>query len=103
MPQYNKLMGIFKQYGSWLQSLGIDSLGALNDSIKDGTIREIILVSEALHEKKISQIAKKIADKGQQYKVVMISGRLIRKDDIFQKAGHSTAYLWNITHRHRNG
>jgi len=74
MPGYSKLMGIFKQYGSWLESLDIDSLGALNDSIKNGSIREIILVSEALHEQKISQIAEKIAKKGNQYKVVMISG-----------------------------
>jgi uridine kinase len=74
MPGYSKLMGIFKQYGSWLESLDIDSLGALNDSIKNGSIREIILVSEALHEQKISQIAEKIAKKGTQYKVVMISG-----------------------------
>ncbi len=74
MPGYGKLMGIFKQYGSWLESLDIDSLGALNDSIKNGNIREIILVSEALHEQKISQIAEKIAKKGTQYKVVMISG-----------------------------
>jgi len=74
MPGYGKLMGIFKQYGSWLESLDIDSLGALNDSIKTGNIREVILVSEALHEQKISQIAAKIARKRGQYKVIMISG-----------------------------
>jgi uridine kinase len=74
MPGYGKLMGIFKQYGSWLESLDIDSLGALNDSINGGNIREVILVSEALHEQKISQIAEKIARKRGQYKVVMISG-----------------------------
>ncbi len=41
---------------------------------RNGNIREVILVSEALHEKKISQIAEKIAQKRKQYKVIMISG-----------------------------
>lgn len=74
MPRYSKLLQVFKQYGSWLQSLDIDSLGALNDSIQNGTIREVILVSEALHEQKISQIAEKIAKRSKQVKVVMIAG-----------------------------
>ena len=74
MPVYSKLLEIFKQYGSWLESLDIDSLGALNDSIQNGTIREVILISEALHEQKISQIADKIAKKKDTVKVVMIAG-----------------------------
>lgn len=74
MPRYSKLLGIFKQYGSWLESLDIDSLGSLNDSIINGTIREVVLVSEALHEQKISQIAARIAKKIDQIKVVLIAG-----------------------------
>ena len=74
MPKYSKLLQIFKQYGSWLQSLDIDSLGALNDTIQNGTIREVILVSEALHEQKISQIAEKIARKNGKVRVVLIAG-----------------------------
>ena len=74
MPNYSKLLGLFKQYGAWLENLDIDSLGSLNDSIKNGMIREVILVSEALHEQKISQIADKIAKKSSKIKVVMIAG-----------------------------
>jgi uridine kinase len=74
MPSYSKLLQIFKQYGSWLESLEIDSLGALNDSVQNGTIREVILVSEALHEQKISQIAAKIAKRKNDVRVVMIAG-----------------------------
>jgi uridine kinase len=74
MPHYSKLIGIFNQYGSWLENLDIDSVGALNDSIQNKTIREVILVSEALHEQKISQIAERIAGKNGQIKVVLISG-----------------------------
>jgi len=50
MPPYGKLIDLFKQYGSWLESLDIDSVAALNDSISNKAIREVILVSEALHE-----------------------------------------------------
>lgn len=74
MPSYNKLLKIFKQYGSWLESLDIDSVGALNDSITSGTIREVILVSEALHEQKIAQIASKIANHSRDIRIVLIAG-----------------------------
>ena len=74
MPSYSKLLQIFKQYGSWLESLDIDSVGALNDSIKSGSIREVILVSEALHEQKIAQIASIIAGKKSKVRIVLIAG-----------------------------
>ena len=74
MPSYTKLLGIFKQYGSWLENLDIDSVGALNEAIKDQSIREVILVSEALHEQKISQIASRIAKKADTVRVVLIAG-----------------------------
>ncbi|MDP2964452.1 MAG: nucleoside kinase [Pelolinea sp.] len=74
MPSYKKLLKIFEQYGSWLQSLDIESAGALNDSISSGSIREVILVSEALHEQKIAQIASKIANRVPKTKIVLIAG-----------------------------
>ena len=74
MPAYDKLLTIFEQYGSWLESLDIDSVGALNDSIASGAIREVILVSEALHEQKISDIAAKIANHSKGVKIVLIAG-----------------------------
>ena len=74
MPSYTKLLKIFEQYSSWLQSLDIESAGALNDSILNGSIREVILVSEALHEQKIAQIASKIADRVPKTKIVLIAG-----------------------------
>lgn len=74
MPSYTKLLKIFEQYSSWLQSLDIESAGALNDSISTGSIREVILVSEALHEQKIAQIASKIAGRAPKTKIVLIAG-----------------------------
>ena len=61
MPDYPKLLLAFRQYGDWLDRLGIGSVGALNDAIKAGRIREVILVSEALHEQQVANAAAQIA------------------------------------------
>lgn len=69
-----KLLGAFRQYGAWLEKLGIGSVGALNDSIQAGRSREVILVSEALHEQTIADIARQISDRRDQARLVLISG-----------------------------
>jgi uridine kinase len=74
MPQYPKLLTTFRKYGSWLERLGIANVGALNDAIHAGRIREIILTSEALHEQNVAEIAAQIAARKGQVKVVLISG-----------------------------
>jgi uridine kinase len=74
MPQYPKLLATFRKYGEWLERLGIANVGALNDAIEAGRIREIILTSEALHEQFVSQIASQIAAQKEQIRVVLISG-----------------------------
>ncbi|MGV8025050.1 MAG: nucleoside kinase [Anaerolineaceae bacterium] len=74
MPKYTKLREIFQQYGDWLSSLGIDSVGSLNDAILNNGIHEVILVSEALHEQKISEIATQIADNKPEKKLILIAG-----------------------------
>lgn len=74
MPEYPKLLAAFRQYGDWLERLGIVSVGALNDAIKDEQIEEIILVSEALHEQQIANIAAQIAARHDKVKVVLIAG-----------------------------
>ena len=74
MPSYKKLRHIFQQYSKWLSNLGINSVGALNDAIKFDSVREVILVSEALHEQKISQIAQKITSRKKRVQIVLIAG-----------------------------
>jgi len=54
--------------------LGIDSVGSLNDSIQAGNIREIILVSEALHDLQISDITQQIAEKSDESRIILIAG-----------------------------
>jgi uridine kinase len=74
MPSYPQLLTSFRQYGEWLETLGIQSVGALNDAIKDGRINEVILVSEALHAQQISRLANEIRKKKDQIKVILIAG-----------------------------
>jgi uridine kinase len=73
-PEYPKLLNTFRVYGNWLERLGISSVGALNDAIQDQKIDEVILVSEALHEQNVSEIAAQIASRRDQVRVVLIAG-----------------------------
>ncbi|HML40155.1 MAG TPA: nucleoside kinase [Bellilinea sp.] len=74
LPESALLINTFRQYGAWLNRLGIDSVGALNDSISAGRINEVILVSEALHEQKIAEIARKIVARAGESRIVLIAG-----------------------------
>jgi uridine kinase len=80
MPNYPKLLATFRQYGQWLDRLGIASVGALNDAILAGRIHEIILVSEALHEEHVADIAEQItartnrSDPSKMVRIILIAG-----------------------------
>ncbi len=69
-----QLTAIFRQYGEWLHLLGVESVSGLNEAIASGRIREIILVSEALHEQRVAQIAGQIADRPDRVRLVLIAG-----------------------------
>lgn len=68
-----KLASIFKEAEEWAHILDINYVASLNDLIKRGGARDLILVSEAFHEKKISKIADYIAS-NKMIKVVLIAG-----------------------------
>ena len=74
LPDYSKLLNTFCEYGDWLDRLGIANVGALNDAIQEKRIREVILVSEALHEQRISDIAAQIAEGSRQARVILVAG-----------------------------
>jgi len=70
---YPQLTAIFREYGKRLRLLGVDSVSGLNEAIYSGRVREIILVSEALHEQRITQIADQITQK-ESVRLVLIAG-----------------------------
>ncbi len=57
-PQrFTALREVFDEYGEWLSLLGMRDVGSLNEAVRDGHIDQVILVFEALHEKRIAEIA----------------------------------------------
>lgn len=72
MPSH-KLFHVLRESAEWGEKLDIGTIGALNDAIAQGRIRDVILVSEALMERKIGRMAEEIAAMPDK-KFVMIAG-----------------------------
>ncbi|MCQ2113541.1 MAG: nucleoside kinase [Bacteroidaceae bacterium] len=68
-----KLFEMFREQHHWQNLLGLSTVGSFNEAVDLGYSTSLINVSEALQEKKISQIADMIAAK-KGVKVVLISG-----------------------------
>ncbi|MDE6697955.1 MAG: nucleoside kinase, partial [Lachnospiraceae bacterium] len=71
-PQ-RKMYNVLKESSKWSEMLEINTVGALNDIISSSSIEDMILVQEALQEKKIGDIAEEIKNRGN-VKYVMIAG-----------------------------
>ncbi|MDD3172389.1 MAG: nucleoside kinase [Herbinix sp.] len=72
VPQV-KLFETLRESNQWAQMLDIQNVGTLNDVIAAGKMNDLILVQEALQEKKISDIAETIKNCGDK-KFIMIAG-----------------------------
>ena len=73
MTHQDKMFGIFKEHHRWQEILGLRTIGDLNEAIDAGHSPQLIQVSEALQEKKISKIADEIANR-KGIKLVLIAG-----------------------------
>ena len=69
----DKMFGIFKEHHRWQNILGMRTIGDLNEFIDKGFSPQLIQISEALQEKKISKIADEIANR-KGIKLVLIAG-----------------------------
>ncbi len=69
-----KLFEIFREAERWGQILGFDTVGAMNRLIEEGQGAEVVRVAEALHEKKIAQIADLISARVPEIRVILIAG-----------------------------
>ena len=73
LVKQEKMFGVFSENHKWQTIMGLNTIGDLNDLVAKGMENVMINVSEALQEKKISNIAEKIAER-KDVKVVLISG-----------------------------
>ncbi len=72
--QYPKLVAVYNEYSEWMDVIGIPNVGTLNEAHERGRMREVILVSEALHEQRIARIASDIAEQHPYVRLVLIAG-----------------------------
>ena len=73
MTNQDKMFGIFKEHHQWQGILGLRTIGDLNEAIDKGYSPQLIMIGEALQEKKIARIADEIARR-KGVKLVLIAG-----------------------------
>lgn len=75
IPEYRddaKLYKAFEEVEEWDRLLGINYVSELNRNVENGSARDMILLSEALHEKRVAEIADMIKASGK--RIVLIAG-----------------------------
>ena len=76
LPEFAPLPKLFHTLADsseWGKRLDLETVGALNDKIAAGDMSHLILIQEALQEKRIAEIAAQIAER-KTAKIVMIAG-----------------------------
>ncbi len=68
-----KIGETFKEHHEWNNILGITTIGDFNEAVEKGFSTDLINISEALQEKKISKIAEQIAERND-VKIVLLAG-----------------------------
>ena len=74
--EQKKMLSVFKEYVRFNQIARLSNVGNLNKAVQKGLAPDLIKVTEALHEKKIAEIADEIAEKNKkgEARVVLIAG-----------------------------
>lgn len=73
MREQGKMFDVFREQHRWQHILGLSTVGEFNEACANGHTNDLINVSEALHEKKISRLADRIAE-NRDIKVILIAG-----------------------------
>ncbi|MEG6521337.1 nucleoside kinase [Desulfotomaculum sp. 1211_IL3151] len=77
VPPYveqGKLANIHYEAKKWANIIKVNNVVSLNDVVTKGDINNLIRISEALHEKKIAEIADNISDNIDRIRIVLIAG-----------------------------
>ncbi len=73
-PVLEKLFDIFQERRSWAEIMKVNTVADLNEFVHKKKDGYIIKVAEALHEKKIAEIANEIYDRNGDVRIVLVSG-----------------------------
>ena len=63
-----------KSHADYMRVLEVEDVGSLNQAIQSKRIREVMLVAEALHERRIAEIARGISVKRNEVRLILIAG-----------------------------
>lgn len=74
MKRQSKLATALKEHSDWCSVMGVRGVGMLNSKVRDGSIVDLINLSEALHERKYADIADQIYARRSSVKIVFIAG-----------------------------
>ena len=74
MPPYDFLFEVYAEHLRWGEIIGIRNAGELNAAIADGSVADVINTVEALHEKRLSAFADRIAARTPRPHVVLVAG-----------------------------
>ncbi len=74
LEMHEKLFDIFQEQKEWAEILNVSTIGSLNKFALENKSGDIIKISEALHEKKIAEIANMISSRNGDVKVVLVAG-----------------------------
>jgi len=74
MPEQKKLFEIYEEHKDWAQILNVSTIGNLNSFTLQKRGGHIIKISEALHEKKVAEIANEISSRNGDVKIVLVAG-----------------------------
>ncbi len=69
-----KLAAVFTEYAEWMKFLEVEDLAGLNRAVEENRIREVILIAEALHAQRVADIAREIAHRCHEIRLVLIAG-----------------------------
>ncbi len=89
------LIRIYQEHRQWGLLLGVRTAGQLNERVHQRRIHDVILMAEALHNKKLACIADEIASRRPAAQVVLIAGP--------SSAGKTTSSKRLCTHLQVNG
>lgn len=70
----DKLYSVLKENSDWCHIMGVSGVGSLNRCILDGKAKQLINISESLHERKYARIADMIYSRRDEIKIVAIAG-----------------------------